>query len=48
MFGTIKLKLDSQIRKFNALKQTGISPKKLLFILTHLTTLAEVLAAQEY
>ncbi|CAG8770416.1 2484_t:CDS:1, partial [Gigaspora rosea] len=37
-----------QIREFNALKQTGISLKKLLFGLTRLTTPAKVLATQEY
>lgn len=36
------------IREFNALKALGISKDKLLFVLNHLSTPAEVLATQEY
>ena len=36
------------IREFNALKALGISKNKLLFVLNHLSTPAEVLATQEY
>jgi len=36
------------IREFNALKVLGINKKKLLFVLNHLSTPAEVLATQEY
>src|SRR2546423_1018299 len=36
------------IREFNALKALGVSKKKLLFVLNHLSTPAEVLATQEY
>jgi len=36
------------LREFNALKAQGIKKDKLLFILNHLSTPAEVLATQEY
>ena len=36
------------LREFNALKAQGINKKKLLFVLNHLSTPAEVLATQEY
>ena len=36
------------IREFNALKVSGINKDKLLFVLNHLATPAEVLATQEY
>ncbi|CAI2180945.1 666_t:CDS:2 [Funneliformis geosporum] len=36
------------LREFNALKAQGISKNKLLFVLNHLSTPAEVLATQEY
>jgi chromosome partitioning protein len=36
------------LREFNALKATGINKDKLLFVLNHLSTPAEVLATQEY
>lgn len=36
------------IREFNALKASGINKDKLLFVLNHLATPAEVLATQEY
>jgi len=36
------------LREFNALKAQGIKKDKLLFVLNHLSTPAEVLATQEY
>ncbi len=36
------------LREFNALKAQGINQNKLLFVLNHLSTPAEVLATQEY
>lgn len=36
------------LREFNALKAQGINKNKLLFVLNHLSTPAEVLATQEY
>jgi chromosome partitioning protein len=36
------------LREFNALKASGINKEKLLFVLNHLSTSAEVLATQEY
>ncbi|MEG7979118.1 MAG: hypothetical protein NY202_04420 [Mollicutes bacterium UO1] len=36
------------LREFNALKASGINKNKLLFVLNHLSTPAEVLATQEY
>lgn len=36
------------LREFNALKVAGINQNKLLFVLNHLATPAEVLATQEY
>lgn len=36
------------LREFNALKTQGINKNKLLFVLNHLSTPAEVLATQEY
>ncbi|CAI2194118.1 11691_t:CDS:2, partial [Funneliformis geosporum] len=36
------------LREFNALKAQGISKDKLLFVLNHLSTPAEILATQEY
>src|SRR5439155_7143475 len=36
------------LREFNALKALGINKNKLLFVLNHLSTPAEVLATQEY
>jgi chromosome partitioning protein len=36
------------IREFNALKDSGIDPNKLLFVLNNLATPAEVLTTQEY
>jgi hypothetical protein len=36
------------LREFNALKAAGINKDKLLFVLNHLSTPAEVLATQEY
>jgi chromosome partitioning protein len=36
------------LREFNALKAQGINPNKLLFVLNHLSTPAEILATQQY
>ncbi len=36
------------LREFNALKAQGINKNKLLFVLNHLSTPAEILATQEY
>jgi chromosome partitioning protein len=36
------------LREFNALKAQGIKKDKLLFVLNHLSTAAEILATQEY
>jgi len=36
------------LREFNALKAQGIDKNKLLFVLNHLSTPAEILAAQQY
>lgn len=36
------------LREFNALKAQGINKNKLLFVLNHLSTSAEILATQEY
>ncbi|CAG8623922.1 8344_t:CDS:2 [Ambispora leptoticha] len=46
--GTSRDDLLPALREFNALKAQGINKKKLLFVLNHLSTPAEVLATQEY
>ena len=46
--GASRADLVPAVKEFNALKKAGIPPKKLLFVLTRLSTLAEAKAIQEY
>jgi len=46
--GASRLDLVPAVKEFNALKKAGIPPKKLLFVLTRLSTPAEAKAIQEY
>lgn len=46
--GASRADLIPAIKEFNALKKAGIPTKKLLFVLTRLSTPAEAEAAQEY
>ena len=46
--GASRADLIPAIKEFNALKKAGISTKKLLFVLTRLSTTAEAKAIQEY
>jgi len=46
--GASRLDLVPAIKEFHALKEAGIPTKKLLFVLTRLSTEAEAEAAQEY
>ena len=46
--GASRADLIPAVKEFNALKKASISPKKLLFVLTRLSTPAEAKAVQEY
>jgi len=46
--GASRADLIPAVKEFNALKKAGISVKKLLFVLTRLSTPAEAKAIQEY
>ena len=46
--GASRLDLVPAVKEFHALKEAGIKPKKLLFVLTRLSTPAEAEASQEY
>ena len=46
--GASRADLIPAVKEFNALKKAGISQKKLLFVLTRLSTPAEAKAVQEY
>jgi len=46
--GASRADLIPAVKEFNALKKAGISQKKLLFVLTRLSTPAEAKAIQEY
>lgn len=46
--GASRADLVPAVKEFNALKKAGIASKKLLFVLTRLSTSAEAKAVQEY
>ena len=46
--GASRLDLVPAVKEFHALKEVGISTKKLLFVLTRLSTKAEAEASQAY
>lgn len=46
--GASRADLVPAVKEFNALKKAGIPPKKLLFVLNHIGSLAEEEIAQEY